>query len=176
MGIAKFEKVSFEQFKKDWIDAFHDSTIVPTDTTTIQHIYESIKLPKRATRGSAGYDFRSPLKCYLAPGQDVKIPTGIRCRMNDDYVLLISPRSSLGFKYFLRTANIFPVIDSDYYRSDNEGHIFIKVRNESTDRGLSLEAGDGFCQGIFVKYGITDDDDTTETRNGGFGSTDKKDN
>ena len=174
MSVAKFEKVSFEQFRKDWIDTFQDNPIVEIDETSIRHIYDSIKLPKRATKGSAGYDFYSPLKCYLAPGHDIKIPTGIRCRMNSDCVLLISPRSSLGFKYYLRTANIFPVIDSDYYRSDNEGHIFIKVRNESEEKGLILEAGDGFCQGIFIKYGITDDDNASEVRNGGFGSTDNK--
>lgn len=176
MGIAKFEKVSFEQFKKDWIDAFHDSTIVPTDTTTIQHIYDSIKLPKRGTKWSAGYDMYSPLKFHLGPGQDIKIPTGIRCAMNHEYFLMIVPRSGLGFKYYSRLANTCGVIDADFFYADNEGHMFVKLRNESQDKSLHVEAGDAVCQGIFLKYGITDNDDASEVRRGGFGSTDKKDN
>ena len=68
--------------------------------------------------------------------------------------------------------NTVGIIDSDYYNSDNEGHIFCKITNDTNeDKTVSVNKGTGFCQGIFVEYGITFDDDVTDERNGGFGST-----
>ena len=163
--IAKFERVSEEQFKKDWIDTFGAYEPVP---------YENITLPSRATMGSAGYDFRTPAAFTLAPGETIKIPTGIRVRIENGWFLGIYPRSGLGFKYRLQMNNTVGIIDSDYYFSDNEGHIFIKMTNASNEgRMLSLNAGDGFAQGIFMPFGITEDDDVSAERNGGFGSTGK---
>ncbi len=102
----------------------------------------------------------------------MKIPTGIRVEMHDDWVLKCYPRSGLGFKYRLQLNNTVGIIDSDYFYSDNEGHIFARITNDSNEgRTLELEAGKGFMQGIFVEYGITLDDDVTAVRNGGFGST-----
>lgn len=168
--IANFEKVSFDQFMTDLEDSFGQYHF---SINEMQKAYNDIEVPERATGGSAGYDFRLPVDIELEPGHSVKIPTGIRCRMNEGWVLIISPRSSLGFKYFLRIANIFPVIDSDYYRADNEGHIMIKIRNEG-GKTMRLKAGDAFCQGIFLEYGITDFDNAQNERTGGFGSTDNR--
>lgn len=167
--IAKFEKVSFEQFEKDWLGEH------PEDTRKqIRDIYESIELPRRATAGSAGYDFFAPCDFTLNPGQITKILTGIRVRIDDGWVLKIYPRSGLGFKYRLQLNNTVGIIDSDYYGSDNEGHIQIKLTNDSREnKTLQVSGGTGFAQGIFVEYGITEDDDVTEERNGGFGSTTK---
>ena len=160
--IAKFEKVSETQFLKDF------------DGASVKAVYDGIKIPSRATSGSAGYDFYAPFDFSLEPGQTVKIPTGIRVKIDDGWVLKIYPRSGLGFKYRLRLDNTVGIIDSDYYNSDNEGHIFIKITNESNDgKSLSLKAGEGFAQGIFIEYGITVDDDADGVRNGGFGSTTK---
>ena len=162
--IAKFEKVSREQFSKDWQDSFGEN----------ESIYDSIKLPRRATAGSAGYDFFSTTDFELKPGETIKIPTGIRARIDEGWVLKLYPRSGLGFKYRLQLNNTVGIIDSDYYNSDNEGHIFVKVTNDSNEgKILSVKAGEGFCQGIFVEYGITVDDDASAERNGGFGSTGK---
>ena len=158
--IAKFEKVSQEEFLKAC-----DSL----------EVYNDIKLPKRATVGSAGYDFYAPFDITLAPGETIKIPTGIRVQMEVNYVLKLYPRSGLGFKYRLQLNNTVDIIDSDYYYSDNEGHIFAKITNDSNEgKTVTINKGDGFMQGIFIEYGITVDDDTTEIRNGGFGSTTKK--
>lgn len=166
--IAKFEKVSFEQFESDWIDTFGEGS-------DAKEAYNSVKLPKRATTGSAGYDFYTPLSFELKAGETVKIPTGIRVKIDDGWVLKLYPRSGLGFKFRLQMNNTVGIIDSDYYFSDNEGHIFCKITNDSNeDKTVSLKSGDGFCQGIFVEYGITVDDDVNEVRNGGFGSTSKK--
>lgn len=166
--IAKFEKVSKAQFVTDWLDTFGGAE------TAAEQVYETVKLPKRATRGSAGYDFYSPLEFSLKPGETIKIPTGIRAYMREDYVLTVFPRSGLGFKFRLQLNNTVGIIDSDYYYSDNEGHIFIKLTNDSNeDKVLNLAAGNGFAQGIFLPFGITEDDDVTEVRNGGFGSTTK---
>lgn len=163
--IAQFEKVSFEQFKSDWEDTFYL-------TDNIEEIYDEIKLPKRATLGSAGYDFYTPLAFELKPGESIKIPTGIRAKINDGWVLKLYPRSGLGFKFRVQMNNTVGIIDSDYYNSDNEGHIFCKIMNDTNeDKTVSLNKGAGFCQGIFVEYGITFDDDVTDERNGGFGST-----
>ena len=165
--IAKFEKVSFEQFKKDW-QGEH-----PQDTEeVIREIYDGIRLPKRATAGSAGYDFFTPIGLKIKPGKTVKVPTGIRCRIDNDWVLKCYPRSGLGFKFRLQLNNTVGIIDSDYYNSDNEGHIFAKITNDTNEeKVIGLKSGEGFMQGIFVEYGITEDDDATGIRNGGFGST-----
>ena len=165
--IAKFEKVSFEQFKEGYLDAIgQDSDEV------IRSIYDALKLPKRATKGSAGYDFYAPFKFILKPGQTIKIPTGIRCEMNPDYVLMAFPRSGLGFKYQANLVNGTGILDSDYAYSNNEGHIMIKLVNRG-DKPFSVKEGEGFAQGIFLPYGITVDDDCDGVRNGGFGSTTK---
>ena len=133
-----------------------------------------IKLPERATAGSAGYDFFTPVSFTLKPGETIKIPTGIRAEINEGWVLNIYPRSGLGFKYRLQLNNTVGIIDSDYFFSDNEGHIQIKLTNDSKEgKILSLEEGQAFCQGVFTEYGITFDDDATDKRNGGFGSTGK---
>lgn len=165
--IAKFEKVSFEQFKKDW-----KSEYPRTPEETIRKIYEGIKLPRRATKGSAGYDFFAPETFSLNPGETRKILTGIRVRMEDGWVLKLYPRSGLGFKYRMQFNNTVGIIDSDYYDSDNEGHIQAKITNDSREgKSMTVEAGTGFSQGIFVEYGITVDDEVNDVRNGGFGST-----
>ena len=168
--IAKFEKVSYNQFKNDFMDSFPQY-----NEKEVEEIYHSIQLPKRATKGSAGYDFYSPIDFELKPRQTIKIPTGIRVRIENGWVLGLYPRSGLGFKYRLQLNNTVGIIDSDYYFSDNEGHIMIKITNDS-NKGKTVEVkkGDGFAQGIFVEYGITFDDDVSEERNGGFGSTTKK--
>lgn len=166
--IAQFEKVSFEEFEKGWNDSFGD------EKSTILKIYKDIKVPKRATKGSAGYDFFMPIDIELKPGETVKIPTGIRVKMDENWVLKLYPRSGLGFKYRLQLNNTVGIIDSDYYYSDNEGHIFSKITNDTNEnRTVSLKKGDGFMQGIFLEYGITVDDDADGVRNGGFGSTTK---
>lgn len=167
--IAQFEKVSLAQFEKDWIDTFgNDGYYVITE------IYNNIKLPKRATKGSAGYDFFAPIDITLQPNSTIKIPTGIRVKMEEGWVLKCYPRSGLGFKYRLQLDNTVPVIDEDYFYSDNEGHIFAKITNDTKEAKIvKVKAGDGFMQGIFVEYGITVDDNVEEIRNGGFGSTTK---
>lgn len=164
--IAKFEKVSFEQFKGACLEVF------PAGDP--EEIYNEIKLPRRATKGSAGYDFFTPEAFALKPGETIKIPTGIRVWIEPEWVLKLYPRSGLGFKFRLQLNNTVGIIDSDYYYSDNEGHIFCKLTNDSNESKIvELKRGDGFCQGIFIEYGITLDDDATAERNGGFGSTSK---
>lgn len=165
--IAKFHKVSQIQFIKDWQDTFGES-----EPAVMRRIYESIRLPRRATSGSAGYDFYTPLTVTLQPGESIKIPTGVRVEMEEGWVLKCYPRSGLGFKFRLQMNNTVGIIDSDYFYSDNEGHIFAKITNDTNEgKTVELSAGDGFMQGIFVEYGITVDDDVTNIRNGGFGST-----
>lgn len=166
--IAKFSKVSFEQFLEGWKDSFGG-----TDGE-IRAIYEDIILPRRATSGSAGYDIFSPVDFTLEPNKTLKIPTGVRCEINDGWVLKIYPRSGLGFKFRLQLNNTVGIIDSDYFYSDNEGHIFIKITNDTNEnKTVQVKKGTGFAQGIFVEYGITFDDDVTDIRNGGLGSTTK---
>ena len=165
--IAKFEKVSFENFKSAFEADF-------PQFTDVKAIYENIKLPKRATTGSAGYDFFTPCDITLAPGETVKIPTGIRVYMEEGWVLKLYPRSSFGFKYRAQLDNTVGIIDQDYYFSDNEGHIMVKITNDSKeDKTMTISFMDRIVQGIFEKFGITVDDgeyDKSE-RNGGFGST-----
>ncbi len=155
--IAQFFKVSQNEFLKEG---------------TLEE-YNAIALPKRATSGSAGYDFFAPKGFTLEPSQTVKIATGVRVKIDCGWVLKIYPRSGLGFKYRLSLNNTVGIIDSDYYYADNEGHIFIKMTN-CGDKPLTVEKGKAFAQGVFVEYGVTVDDDCETTRTGGLGSTDKK--
>lgn len=158
--IAKFEKVSLVQWQQSYSGADSES------------VYDGIVLPKRATSGSAGYDFFAPFDIELKAGDTVKVPTGIRVKIEDGWVLSLYPRSGLGFKYRLQLDNTVGIIDSDYYSSDNEGHIFAKITNDSKEgKTVTIPAGTGFMQGIFTEYGITVDDEADGIRNGGFGST-----
>lgn len=168
--VGRFHKVSEKRFLEDWKDTFGNTL----DEKEILKIYQEIRLPRRATAGSAGYDFFVPIDFKLEPGKTIKIPTGIRVEMEPNWVLKCYPRSGLGFKYRLQLNNTVGIIDSDYFYSDNEGHIFAKITNDSNEgKTVSLTAGTGFMQGIFIEYGITFDDDVTEIRNGGLGSTTK---
>lgn len=161
--IAKFEKVSKEQYMKhraEWGDSVRELT----------EEYELIKKPLRATKGSAGYDFFLPYDIRLLAGEEIVIPTGIRALIENGWFLGVFPKSGLGFKYRVQLANTVGIIDSDYSGSDNEGHILIKIVN-CGDKTLQLAAGKSFAQGIFLQHGITVDDDAVGIRNGGIGST-----
>lgn len=129
-----------------------------------------VPLPKRATAGSAGYDFVSPLGITVPPGGTALIPTGIRAEMDPGWVLLLFPRSSLGFRHALRLSNTVGVIDSDYAWADNEGHIMVKLRNPLPEP-VAIGRGERFCQGIFLPYGTAEEEETFARRTGGFGST-----
>ena len=181
MMVGRFEKVSYQQFLEamkgefDLVKTGEDfpSPDSPEFEQYVKKAYDAIQLPRRATPGSAGYDMRTPLPFTLPPfGGSIKIPTGIRVKISDGWFLCCLPRSGMGFKYFARLANTAGVIDSDYYDSSNEGHIFIKLRNEG-DKTIEANVGDAIVQGIFLEYGITFDDNATGERDGGFGSTGK---
>lgn len=159
--MRKFEKISFNQFKKDVKDD--------------KELYESIILPKRGTKNAAGYDFFALYDYTLKPREIMKVPTGIKVSMEEDDVLFLLDRSSMGFKYNVRMCNQVGVIDSDYYNnSDNEGHMWIKIQNEG-DKDYVVKKGDAMIQGVFLKYLKVDDEcEITEERKGGLGSTNKK--
>ncbi len=167
--VAKFYKVSESKFIEDWIKEFN------TSYAEAKAVYDDLKLPKRATIGSAGYDFYTPISFQLKPDEEIKIPTGIRVFIEPGWVLCLFPRSSWGFKFRLQVNNTVGIIDSDYFYSDNEGHIFIKLTNDTKEnKEFSISKGEGIVQGIFMPFGIVEDDDATKTRNGGFGSTTKR--
>ncbi len=158
-----FEKITFEQFKKDISDD--------------KELYESYNLPKRSTKGSAGYDFESLIDFTLKPGEIKKIPLGVKAEMNDGEVLLIVVRGSMGFKYNVRMCNQVGVIDKDFYNNpDNEGHMWIRLENHG-DKDYVVKKGDNIGQGIFMNFLTVDDEDKNiKDRVGGFGSTNKKGN
>ena len=159
--IAQFFTVSRTQLEADW------SAALPG-----RPVPEEIRLPRRATAGSAGYDFFAPADFTLAPGETILLPTGVRVRMDEGWVLKLYPRSGLGFKYRLQLNNTVGIIDSDYFHARNEGHILLKLTNASNEgRALSIRAGEAVAQGVFVEYGITVDDEASAPRTGGFGST-----
>ena len=163
MKIANFEKVSFGQYLSD----------SGYGAETTEEIYGNIKLPARRTKYSAGHDFFMPFDVEIHPGEQMLIPTGIRCNLQNRFVMLVFPRSSLGVKKNMFISNTIPVIDADYYMNDgNEGHIFICIRN-CGNKVLKLESGDAFCQAVFVEYGVADNGDIEAERTGGIGSTGK---
>lgn len=172
--VGEFEKVSYDQFLDAFTDEVFDGKKLSLDCQDdVRDMWERIELPQRATSGSAGYDFKAPFTFKLKPGETVKIPTGIRVKIDDGWWLGCLPRSGLGFKYRLQLDNTMGVIDSDYYYSDNEGHIFAKITNDSkSGKSVVVERGVSFMQAIFIPYGITYSDNATGVRNGGMGSTD----
>ena len=155
--IARFEHVS---------DAQYATSALPGALPV-----SDIALPCRATAGSAGYDFICPAEVTLAPGEAITIPTGIRCKMQPGWVLLLFPRSGLGFKYQVHLANTVGVIDSDYFHAANEGHIMVRIVNGPAP--LTLAKGERFCQGVFLPHGLAEENEVLSDRTGGFGSTGK---
>lgn len=159
----KFEKVSKKQYSLDTWGGRHMVD------------YDEIKLPRRATKFSAGYDIYATIGFELPAGESIKFPTGIKVALDDNKFLMVVPRSGLGFKYRTQLDNTVGIIDADYYNnSNNEGHIWVKITNDSK-RGdtLVVNKGDAIAQGIILEYFKTDDDDTDRVRNGGLGSTSK---
>lgn len=169
MIVNKFEKISERQFFTDFAEYLDDECL---DTRDGRAIYNMIKLPKRATTGSAGYDIFAPFDIEIPPKGTVKVPTGIRVLLDDDKFLAIYPRSGLGFKYKMQMWNTIPVIDADYSGSDNEGHIWVKFYNDSPDgKTITIKQGEAMCQGVIQQYFKTINDETEGIRNGGIGST-----
>jgi len=176
----RFEKVSLKQFeqslKKYYTSIGFDDNQYDYKSfeNSVKKDYDNIILPKRSTKGSAGYDFYIPFGVHIRVGESQLIPTGIRCvDMPENIVLKIYPRSGLGAKKGLVLRNTVGIIDSDYAQSDNEGHIMIKLVNYGIEP-VVLTKGSAFCQGIFSQYFTVDDDNVEKERNGGFGSTDKE--
>ena len=160
MKVADFEKVSLKQFNSD----------VKSLLSIEGNYYDNVKIPFRATKGSAGYDFYCPIDITIKPGEIAKIPTGIRCKIDDGYVLQIYPRSSLGFKYQMSLLNTVGIIDSDYYNAENEGHIIVGIVNKGS-KDIVISCGDRFVQGVFYQYFEANDYGIQQERCGGFGST-----
>lgn len=169
--IAHFEKVSYQQYRTDYLRYSGKTTISPSEEEDLRREYESIKLPVRSTTGSAGYDFFIPHAQHFRSKMNIFFSTGIRCKIQPGWVLILLPKSGLGSNYGMRLLNTTGVVDSDYYGSSNEGHIMAGL---TVSRDVQLNAGDKFMQGIFLPYGITDDDQASGIRDGGFGSTGAK--
>ena len=171
--VAKFRKVSFEQFKADMISCGFN-----LPDTDMKAAYDAIKLPTRATEGSAGYDFFSPIPFSLrnmtvAP-RGITFPTGVQCELHPDFCLFMIPKSGLGIRQYSRLGNCTGLIDRDYIFSDNEGDIFVNLRSDIPGNPpVDIHVGQAVCQGVILPFGTTDDDETTEKRNGGLGSTGK---
>ena len=146
--MRKFEKISYEQFKRDIIDD--------------RQLYEEYEIPSRETYYAAGYDFHALCDFVIKPGMTKKIPTGIKAEMENDEVLLIVVRGSQGFKYNVRLINQVGVVDKDYYNNPtNEGHIWIGLKNEGI-KDYVVNKGEGIAQGMFIKYLLTANDDINE--------------
>ena len=160
MSIARFDRVSEKQYIKDmdWRENYLALAEIP--------------LPKRSTRDSAGYDFISPVETVIPAGGKTVIPTGIRCEMQNGWVLMIFPRSGLGFRHQIRLSNTVGIIDGDYAYAENEGHILISLRNPM-NQDLLIGKGDRFCQGVFLPYGLAEEENEFAERTGGLGSTGK---
>ena len=163
-AIAKFMHVSEEQYA---------SSALP-DALPLN----DIPLPHRATAGSAGYDFICPADVTLQPGDAITISTGVRCEMQPGWVLMLFPRSGLGFKHQVRLANTVGVIDADYFHAANEGHIMVRLANGQSpctvdSHAVTIQKGERFCQGVFLPHGLAEEETVLADREGGFGSTGK---
>ncbi|MEG1581529.1 MAG: deoxyuridine 5'-triphosphate nucleotidohydrolase [Clostridia bacterium] len=168
--VARFEKISYGQFEKDYKEQYPSMK-----SAEIKDIYDKIVLPARATKSSAGYDFYSPISFTLKPNETIKILSGIKCFILDNWMLSLYPKSGLGFKFRLQLNNTVGIIDADYYNNiNNEGHIQFKLTNASNEnKVVEINSGAGFAQGVFLEYGVVIGDVANKERVGGFGSTSK---
>lgn len=176
----KFEKVTFGTFLKffqnnqemmEYANAYSNN--FENAEGYIKYLYDNIKLPERKTKHSAGYDIYSPVPFFnIKENSKVVLPSGIKATMPSNMVLKLYVRSSVGIKYDLELSNIVGIIDADYYNNpDNEGHILIGIRNNSETPYIIPEEKNNLCQGIFVNYFTTEDDNVDAERIGGVGST-----
>ena len=178
MSIMYFEKITREQWVRDMVNLHRLESPTEENFREINKLYDGIKLPKRATKYSAGYDFYVSDDTPLPPRGSTVIPTGIRwvCDKEEDKnkVLQIYPRSGIGFRTGVRLMNTVGIIDADYWEGNNEGHIMVKLYNP-TDSYMHIKDGDAIVQGVITEYHTCDDEEEiVEKRTGGMGSTDKK--
>ncbi len=161
--MRKFEKISWEQWQKD----------IGND----KNVYDNHELPMRQTKYSAGYDLKSPIDFVLHPGEDMKIPTGIKVTMNENEMFMLVVRSSMGFKWNVRMCNQIGIFEKDYYNNEtNEGHAWLRLQNHG-DEDYDVKVGDRIAQGIFTTFLTVDDEEPIKNeRKGGLGSTNKKEN
>ena len=178
MSIMHFEKITREQWVKDMVNLYHLEHPTEENFREINKLYDGIKLPKRATKYSAGYDFYVSGDTPLPSRGFAVIPTGIRwvCDKKEDKnkVLQIYPRSGIGFRTGVRLMNTVGIIDADYWEGNNEGHIMVKLYNPM-NASFEVKDGDAIVQGVITEYHTCDDEEEiVEKRTGGMGSTDKK--
>ena len=178
MSIMHFEKITREQWVKDMVNLYHLESPTEENFREINKLYDGIKLPKRATKYSAGYDFYVSGNASIPSKGSYIIPTGIRwvCDKEEDKnkVLQIYPRSGIGFRTGVRLMNTVGIIDADYWEGNNEGHIMVKIYNPM-NASFEVKDGDAIVQGVITEYHTCDDEEEiVEKRTGGMGSTDKE--
>ena len=132
------------------------------------------KMPNRATKHSAGYDFYSPIDAVIEPKTMQMIWTNVKAKFEDDEVLLLSVTSGMG-KHQIMLANTIGIIDSDYYGNpSNDGNLGFRLYNFGAEPYV-IKVGDKIGEGVFLKYlTVDDEEEITASRIGGFGSTVKK--
>lgn len=139
-----------------------------------KHKDKQIKMPVRATKHSAGYDIFSPIDIVIKPNTMEMIWTDVKAQFNEREVLILCVTSGMG-KNGVMLANTIGVIDCDYYsNSGNDGNLGLRLYNFSQNDYV-VKAGDKIGQGIFTTFLTVDDEqEITNERVGGFGSTVKK--
>ena len=166
-----FEKVRYEAFEKDMMMYRPINYLSSFD---VRGCYESIKLPVRKTKASAGYDICTPIAITLPPRERRVIPTGIKACFTEEEMatwhLQMYVRSSVGIKDGVVLTNSTGIIDPDYCLDENDVDIMLALMNTSS-KTVKYKAGDRICQAVFMIHGITSDDTATDTRTGGVGST-----
>ena len=165
----RFEKVSFEQFAEDM------EKWMPELSWEMHEVYyDSVKLPKRQTKGSAGYDIASPMRLIIEPGEQVVIPSGIRAVFSDEELetwhLEVFAGQACQSGEGLNITNQVEIINADHFQGENEGDILLALKNTSR-KIIDIAQGERICQGIFKIHGLTSDDDAEGHRSGGVGST-----
>ena len=135
-------------------------------------VKDGIKMPRRSTIGSAGYDFFSPDTYELRPEEWTMIDTGVSLDTPKEMIMnplcvhwfmMIVPKSGLATEYGFQLRST-GIIDMDYKDT-------IKAM-VTVDRPYTLQKDEKFIQGIVMQFGtFTNEIPPTEVRNGGHGST-----
>lgn len=167
----RFEKVTLQTFKQELRK--YGFGWMPENE--IETAWNNIKIPRRATKGSAGYDVEAPIEFHILPHDKVIVPSGLKAYFPPEQIgthyLALFDRSSLSIKRGVNLTNQTAIIDSDYYGSEeNEGCMLIALTN-TNDHVVKFQAGERVVQGIICRHEVTDDDDADGIRHGGVGSS-----
>jgi dUTP pyrophosphatase len=136
----------------------------------LKRMREEAVEPTYGSDGAAAFDLYAALEVRLGPGETKVVPLGYAMGIEDNYEVVIRPRSGMSLKTGLRVANAPGTIDSDY-----TGEVGVIIHNTSNEKKM-IKIGDRIAQGVIQRtnrahFTFVEKLSPTFRGDGGFGST-----